>query len=160
MKAPDAVIAELLQQVRGWLYSALPERAWFTQQERVKRALTLPAAWLDERKVEVSAERYQEILQGILATIKAKGRKPGQMGKFPCAYLHACVKSHLDHHGEKYYDEGKGIRNRLKLAMPELEKAQIGADGTVPVLAQVHNALASRRRKGKVKSVTEQPGLF
>ena len=166
MKTPSAVLEDLMQQVRAYLYSALPDRAWFTQQERVKATLTLPAKWLDDRKVELPAERYQKLLEDILATIKAKGRKPTQMGKFPCLYLHSCVESHMRHHGEEYYNEGKGIRNRVKLFMTQVERAQIGADSTVPILAKVNvevaAAVAAGRRKPKTKPVAGplQPDFF
>ena len=157
MKAPAAVLEDLMKQVRALLYTALPDHSWFTQQERVKATLTLPAKWLDDRKVELPAERYQKLLEGILATIKTHGRKPAQLGKFPCIYLHSCVESHMRHHGDDYYAEGKGIRNRVKMFMSEVERAQVGADGTVPVLAKVNTEIAAAvtagRRKPKSKDV-------
>ncbi len=142
MKAPAAVLEDLMKQVRALLYTALPDRAWFTQQERVKATLTLPAKWLDDRKVELPAERYQKL---------------AQLGKFPCIYLHSCVESHMRHHGDDYYAEGKGIRNRVKMFMSEIERAQVGADATVPILAKVHTevaaAVSAGRRKPKSKPI-------
>jgi hypothetical protein len=162
MKAPDALLEHLMARVRGDLYKGKPERVWFTQQVRVKAALTLPAAWLDERKVEISAERYQAILESILHTIKAHGRSPKQLGPFPCAYLHSCVEKHLAHHGDEYYEEGKAIRNRVTIFMGRVEKARIGADSTVPVLSATHAALdvGKRKAKGKAVATSQQPDLF
>jgi hypothetical protein len=166
MKAPATVLGDLMKQVRALLYTALPDRAWFTQQERVKATLTLPAKWLDDRKVELPAERYQKLLEGVLATIKAKGRKADQLGRFPCIYLHSCVESHMRHHGEEYYYEGKGIRNRVKIFMTAVERAQVGADETVPILAKVHTevaaAVSAGRRKPKSKAIAGpvQPDFF
>ncbi len=146
-----------MKQVRALLYTALPDRAWYTQQERVKATLTLPAKWLDDRKVELPAERYQKLLEGVLATIRSHGRKPAQLGKFPCIYLHSCVESHMRHHGDEYYYEGKGIRNRVKMFMTAVERAQVGADATVPILAKVHTevaaAVSAGRRKPKSKAI-------
>jgi hypothetical protein len=157
MKAPAAVLEDLMKQVRALLYTALPDRAWYTQQERVKATLTLPAKWLDDRKVELPAERYQKLLEGVLATIRSHGRKPAQLGKFPCIYLHSCVESHMRHHGDEYYYEGKGIRNRVKMFMTAVERAQVGADATVPILAKVHTevaaAVSAGRRKPKSKAI-------
>lgn len=162
MKAPDAVIEDLLKSARALLYTSLPDRAWFTQQMRVKIALTLPAAYLDERKVDLSAERYQEIVQGILDTIKKHGRT--DLGPHPCSYLHSCVEAHLRHHGDEYYEEGKAIRNRVKLIMPAVEKANLGADLTVPVLSATHHqtaaALAVGKRKSKAPAPVLQDDLF
>lgn len=150
MKAPEAVIEELLKKARAILYRSLPDHSWFTQQGRVKAALTLPAKWLDDRKVELPAERYQAILDSILDTVKAKGRR--DLGAFPCAYLHRCVQTHLQHHGDDYYAEGKTVRNIADRAFTFLAKAKAGADQTVPTLAKVHATLAVGRRKPKVKS--------
>lgn len=161
MIAPEVVVTYLMERARTILYSSLPEHSWFTQQGRVKAALTLPAKWLDDRKVELPAERYQAIVDGILDTIRANGRR--DLGAFPCAYLHHCVETHLQHHGEDYYAEGKGIRNRVKMFMNDVEKAHVGADSTIPVLAQAHRveaALAVGKRKSKVKAPTQQTDLF
>jgi hypothetical protein len=159
LKAPETVIEELLKKARAVLYRGQPDRAWFTQQVRVKAALTLPAAWLQERQVEIPAARYQAILEGILDTIRANGRE--HLGPYPCAYFHHCVESHLAHHGDKYYAEGKGIRNRVQLFMSSVEKARIGADSTVPILAGVHAALdTGKRRKSKAPAPALQPDLF
>lgn len=160
MKTPAAVLEDLMKQVRETFYAKLPPRSWFTQQERVKAALTLPAKWLDERKVELPAERYEAILRGILATICAHGRR--DVGAYPCAYLWSCVEAHLRHHGDKYYEEGKSVRNAADRALAIVEKTKRGADGTVPILAQVHQAVTAGRRKSKSKAVAGpvQPDFF
>jgi len=63
---------------------------------------------------------------------------------------------------QRYYDEGKGIRNRLTLALSAAERAAKGAEGTVPVLARVHKAIQTGRRKPKVKvaDASQQPDLL
>lgn len=160
MKTPATVLEDLMRQVRKTLYARLPARSWFTQQERVKAALTLPAKWLHERGVELPAARYEAILRAILDTILAKGRR--DVGDFPCAYLWSCVESHLRHHGEEYYAEGKGIRNRVQLVMSQVDRARVGADSTVPTLAQVHDAVSAGRRKPRRKAAAAgvQADLF
>ena len=160
MKAPEAVIAELLKQARAILYSRLPDHCWFAQQTRVKFALTLPAKRLDEFKVELSAERYQAIVGGILDTIKANGRR--DLGSYPCAYLHHCVETHLRHHLDEYYAEGKSVRNAVTAAMSFADRAHVGADGTIPVLTQVNATLAVGKRKPKAKPIAppSQSDLF
>lgn len=155
---PDVLISHLMGRVKTMFYADLPERSWFNQMVRVKAALTLPAVWLQDRQVELSSERYQSIVEGILNTIRAKGRR--KVGAFPCAYLHACIESHLKHHIDEYYEEGKAIRNRLRIAMPDLEKARIGADGTVPIFAQVHATLDAGKRKAKVKPINKESDLL
>jgi hypothetical protein len=154
----EAVILELLKKARTILYHDLPESSWFSQQGRVKFALTLPSKWLDERKVELSPDRYKAIVDGILDTIRTN-RRP-DLGAFPCAYLHACVEAHIRHHGDEYYAEGKSVRTALDRVVNHAARARLGA-GTIPILAQVHATLAIGKRKPKVKPVApEQLGLF
>jgi hypothetical protein len=156
MKAPETVIEELLAKTRNILYKGLPDRAWFTQQVRVKFALTLPAKWLDERKVELSGERYQAIVESILDTIKANGRR--DLGAFPCAYLHSCVESHLRHHGDDYYTEGKSLRNTMDRVLTHAARVR----PVVAIFAQVHASLEVGKRKAKIKPAAAglQPDLF
>ena len=149
-------VTELLAKARALLYKGLPERAWFSQQVRVKFALTLPAKWLDERKVELTGERYQAILDAILDTIKAKGTR--DLGPFPCAYLHACVETHLRHHIDEYYAEGKSLRNTMDRVLTHAARVR----PVVAIFAQVHAALDVGKRKAKLKPVAAglQPDLF
>jgi hypothetical protein len=83
------------------------------------------------------------------------------------SYLYRCVEEHLRHHGDAYYEEGKGIRNRVAMFMSTVEKAKLGADRTVPILAEVHAtqvqaALDVGKRKEKVKGAAAgvQADLF
>ena len=154
---PDALISHLMGRVRVMFYSDLPERSWFNQMVRVKAALTLPAVWLQDRQVELSSDRYQAIVEGILDTIRANRRR--DLGAFPCAYLHACVEAHMRHHGDEYYAEGKSVRTALDRVVDHAARARLGA-GTIPILAQVHATLAIGKRKPKVKAAPDQPGLF
>ena len=156
VKAPEAVITELLAKARAILYKGLPERSWFSQQVRVKFALTLPAKWLDERKVELTGERYQAILDAILDTIKANGRR--DLGSFPCAYLHHCVETHLRHHIDGYYAEGKSLRNTMDRVLTHAARVR----PVVAIFAQVHATLDVGKRKAKLKSIAAglQPDLF
>lgn len=160
MKAPDAVIKELLAKVRRDLYQGKSFDTWSAQQKMVKKALLHPATCLHKQQVELSAERYQAILEGIIDTIRAKGNleKVGYMSR----YFYFCVQEHMKHHGDGYYSEGKAIRNRVNLFMTALERAQIGADGTIPVLDQADKLLQIGKRQPKIKPAAPplQPDLF
>jgi len=149
-----------MARVRRDLFIGKPDKTWYSQQQLVKKALLYPAAWLKRREVEIPAERYQAILEGILDTIKAKGNL--DQVHYISRYLFHCVQQHIAHHGDTYYEEGKAIRNRVSLVMTSVERAHAGADGTVPVLDQAYNVLQLGRRKPKSKPLAEplQPGLF
>jgi hypothetical protein len=149
MKAPDELIGELLQRYRLVLYQGKPDKVWYAQQQMVKKALLYPAAWLGKRQVEIPAERYRAIMEGILATMAANGNL-GQVTWVSRYVLH-CVQQHMEHHGEEYYCEGVAIRNRVSMVMDRIEKAARGADGTVPILAEADKLLRIGKRKVKIK---------
>ena len=155
MKAPDALIQELMQRFRLLLYQGKPNKVWYSQQMMIKKALLYPASWLEKRKVEIPAERYK----AILATIAANGNL--SQVTWVSRYVLHCVQQHMEHHGDEYYREGVAIRNRVNLAMTAIERTRRGADSTVPILAQADKLLQMGKRKAKVKPVTsEQPTLL
>jgi hypothetical protein len=165
MKAPEAVIEELMTKVRLALFQGKQFKRWPAQQELVKKALLYPAVCLDKHQVEIPAERYQAILEDIIAT----AAKHGNLGDiaYMSRYFYTCVQRHMAHHGDEYYSEGKSIRNRINLDMTAIERAHAGHDGTVPILAQAAAAKADAvlqvgRRKAKIKPAAPrlQPDLF
>jgi hypothetical protein len=70
LKAPDELIRDLMARVRRDFYQGKPDKAWFAQQQLVKKALLYPARWLKEKAVEIPAERYEAIVVDILATAR------------------------------------------------------------------------------------------
>ena len=165
MSAPDSLIADLMVRVRREFYSERPAKHWYQQQDTVKKALTFPASWLEERKVPMSARRYREIINLILNTIISHAKT--QQIAYPSAYILHCVQQHMAHHGDAYYQEGKSCRNRIALQMAVVERTaaarsrQSGAD-VIPAFAQVHAALAIGKSKGRPKASkpAPQPDLF
>jgi hypothetical protein len=156
---PDDLIAGLMERVRRDLYSNRPD--WFVQQAMIKRALTYPAAWLGKKHVEIPAARYKAILEEIISGIV----REGQLEKvtYLSRYFYTCVQRHMDHHGDDYYREGVSVRNNVTIAMSQLEKAQRGADSTIPVLAQVHATLVAGVKPPKHMRPSkdpQQPDLF
>jgi len=153
MKAPDALIKELLVKVRRDLYAGKDFKTWAAQQKMVQKALQHPAVCLDKYKIELPAERYQAILEGIVDTIRREGDL--SKVKYMARYFYFCVQEHMKHHGERYYSEGKAVNNRVNMVMSAVERAHAGADGTIPVLAEADNLLQIGKRKSK-----KQPGLI
>lgn len=158
MKAPLAMFSELLERVRRDLYRGKPDKLWYSQQHMVKKALLYPARWLEQRKVEISSERYKAILEGILATVKANGNMA--QVTYISRYILHCIQQHMEHHGDEYYREGVAIRNRVSMVMSTIEKAKRGADSTVPILAQAESVLQIGKRKAKVKPIEPESDLF
>jgi hypothetical protein len=81
------------------------------------------AVYLDSKAVTIPAVRYLEIMVGEKGILMEALRfiRVEKMTYIP-AYLRRCVQSHLAVHGESYYDEGKGLRNVLDIAMKFAEK--------------------------------------
>lgn len=165
-KPPVVLIEELMQKVRRDLYTGTTHKKyWFSQQALVKKALYYPAVCLNRYQVEIPAARYQAILEGIIDTAAQHGNLSA-VGYMSSYFFH-CVQEHWKHHGDKYYAEGRDIRNGIGLAMTALERAQRGADGTVPTLAkaaqdeQAAQVARIGKRKGKPKDQkNDQPSLL
>ena len=157
MKAPDALIAELLDRVRREFYPGAKAKYWFGQQQMVKKALLHPAACLHKMSVELPAARYQAIVNGILDTARDHGNL--DRVTFISRYLLHCFQKHMEHHGDKYYREGVAVRNRISVTMTAIERARIGADGTIPTFAQADQVLQVGKRKAKVTPIIT-PDLF
>lgn len=148
----------LVQRVRRDFYKGKQDRFWYGQQHMVKKALLYPASWLEKRKVEIPAARYEAIVGDILDTILAKGNLDGV--QYMSRYLLFCFQEHMKHHGEDYYREGTAIRNRVSVIMTRVERAARGEDGTVLILAQADQLLQIGKRKAKIQTAAKQPDLF
>ena len=150
MKAPLEMFVELVTRVRRDLYRGKPDKTWYAQQHLVKKALLYPARWLKQREVEIPAERYKAILEGIVATMVANGHL--DRVTFMSRYLLTCVQQHMEHHGDEYYQEGVAIRNRVTLVMTAVERAhRVATPGPITVLAKAEELLQVGKRKAKPK---------
>ena len=131
----------------------------------IKKAMTYPAHWLQKRQVPLSEARYRQIMVEIIDTMARMGNL--EKVTFISRYVLHCVQEHMKHHGDRYYAEGKAIRNRVNILMTAVEKAHAGADSTVPVLADVHEkqveaalSLGKRKPKGNAIATPVHPELF
>lgn len=162
MTTPADLLNDLMARVRRDLYAGRPDTAWFKQQETVRQALTLLARDLDRDQVPLPLARYRAIYDQIITGIVQHGHLA--QVKYPCAYLLHVVQKHLQHHGDTYYEEGKSLRNSLDLvvhrAAAKAARRAAAPDPTVEVLAQVHAAITTRRRRPKPPAPTLQPDLF
>lgn len=151
----------MLSMIRGQFYPDDEKKFW---QERtlLLKAATYPAQWLDSRGVRLTQDRYSEILLGIIQTIKRHGNT-ANIRRFSAYLLHA-IQTHMAHHGEEYYDEGKRTRQALEDVMHGLKKKSSApkTDETVPVLAEVHRTLKTKagRKPKSAKAPPTQGDLF
>ncbi len=159
MSTATDILRALMDRVRREMFGHLPEKAWYSQQAMVKKALTYPAHWLHERHIHFTAERYREITDGIITTMVRKGnlRSVTFMGR----YILTCFQEHMRHHDDTYYLEGKGIHSHLDAALHRAElRLKSAADPTVTALAEAHSLIAIGKRKPKAKPPAPEPDLF
>lgn len=142
------------------------ERTWCQNLWMVRRAVTYPAEWLNERRLFVSAKRYREILMTLILDIKRNAT--GEIG-FPPGYLLKCIQDHFRFHADEYNAEGKAARDAVARV---LEGAKVTtaapADDFVQRLADAHRLIKKpgRAKKAKpapvvqVEKATPQPTLF
>ena len=157
---PDALVDRFLRSLRSQFYKG-KDQLFFQERWLLMRAICYPAQWLDSRAVSLNAKRYTDVLTKIIRTINQHGQLSTvrSMGR----YLLHCVQTHMQHHGETYYEEAKATRNILEDVFHGLKKrtAVIPVeDPTVPDLAKLHNILkaAKPRRKARDRSAASSQG--
>lgn len=143
---PVEIIGDLMTAVRNGFYGG--DEKWFPQQADIRRmVVTWPAAWLNQRGVTLSPERYKALLLGIFNDIKAFGNTGGV--KYWPRYLRFCLQEHFKHHGEEIYEEAKALRNQVETALMAGRQAAEASRGADPVaaVALVHQALVKGHRR-------------
>lgn len=155
-QTPAELVAELMGVVRRQFYpdslveDARAQKRWFQDSHLIKSWVVLwPAAWLEERGVWLSPERYRGALLEIFDEIKRHG-DTGAVQSWP-RYLAVCVQSRFKLRAEEFLAEGKAARDvvervALGLAKPtKADAARRGAD----VVRALAEAKAVLRQAGK-----------
>lgn len=154
---PDQLVNLFLRSIRNQFYQGR-EKLFYQERRILMQAICWPARYLDDRAVQISAERYKELLTTVIRTINRHGNlaQVRSLGRY---LLHA-VQTHMQHHGEEYYDIGKRTRNALDDIMRGLKqqgnitreaRAIQSGDSTVPTLADAHRVLAATKGGRKPK---------
>lgn len=157
-QTPAELVAELLGVVRRQFYpdslvdDARAQKRWFQEQHLIKSWVILwPAAWLDEKGVWLTPERYKAALLSIFNEVKQHG-DTGAVKHWP-RYLATCVQSRFKVRAEEFLEEGKAARTvveRVSLGLATPEKAAPARRG-----ADVVKALAAAKavlRQGRPQS--------
>lgn len=143
---------QLLDHIYHTFYGETNKRTFYRDRKMLLHAISLPAAWADERGVVIPADRYREIICGIISDIHTHG-DPSRYQYLP-RYLLKCVQDYLAHHGDVLYDALKHIRNRLQSIETILARATSPdppdhdpQSQTQQVLAQTHRLIHPPRKK-------------
>jgi len=106
------------------------------------------ARWLQSRGVTLPPRRFLEIIRD---TVLMDAIRHGNTGKiiYRPAWLRSIVQSHLAHHGEEYYEEGKSIRTISDRALWAAQRPTAPAPDPVRELATTAHLLRLSQRSKK-----------
>lgn len=169
-QTPAELVEELMGVVRRQFYpdslveDKRAQKRWWQDSHLIKSWVVLwPAAWLEERGVWVTPERYRGALLGILDEVKRHGDTEA-VQSWP-RYLAKCVQSRFRIRAEEFLEEGKLARAvvervALGLAKPEADaKARRGLD-VVKALADAKAVLGrGAKRTKKPAAAPTLPGF-
>ncbi len=163
VKTPEEVVTRLAYVIRDQLYRDEQRGQFYGQLQDLRRVITWPAAWFNERALFVSLDRYQEIMLGIIKDVKRHGNT-GSVGYWP-RYLLTAVQSHFRFNAQDYNDEGKAARDSVARVLSHLPKpASVPApDEAIRTMAAAHLIVRSpggRKKAANVRPVAIQSDLF
>jgi uncharacterized protein YjaG (DUF416 family) len=152
-------VSEQLSAIRRTFFAKISEKQFFQEKNMLLQAIAFPAAHLKERYgVNASGSLYRRILKTVIETIVAKGNR-AKIERFSAYFLH-CVQTHMQHHGEEYYEAAKAARSAADMLPAAMRGAHIvKADVTTQSLAELHRMLKSRGGRKK-RPAPAQPTLF
>jgi hypothetical protein len=115
------------------------------------------ATWLEERAVTLPPARYLEIVRDKMLMEALRHGNTSKVNYRP-AWLRMVVQSHLDHHGEDYYEEGKSIRALTEHAILVAGQLTQRAPDPVRDLATLARLQATSRKapKATIKAPVKQ----
>jgi hypothetical protein len=143
---PQELVDEVLRFIETKFYAGDPV-SFLKDRRRLLRWVVLrPAQWLDDRGVTISTEAYREILVDKILMTALRYGNTGDIHYRP-AWLAKVVESHLDIHGEEYYESAKAVRaivehtllvaGRLAHAQPDPIRDLAAARRLIPVKRKV-----------------------
>ena len=121
----------------------------------------MPANYLAMRgmSVEITAARYREIIMEVIQTVKGHGSMAN--ARSPGRYFMKVMQTHLQHHGDEYYDEAKAIRDSIANVTLGITKRckVVPVDSTITDMDALHRLVKSPggRRAKAVQPVCTPP---
>jgi hypothetical protein len=138
---PQALIDELSRFLESKFYPGHPVPFQKDRPRLLKWVVFPLAKYLDDKAVTIPPARYLEIVKGVLMEALQLG-DTGRITYLP-AWLGKVMQSHLDHHGEEYYEEAKVTRNYITTVMAGIRPGP--ARDAVRELAQAARLLKPKK---------------
>ena len=161
--APDEMLEGLLRHINAQFYTGTTAKRWHQDHRHLMRALTWPATWLRQRRIEMPLERYESILREIILEIQRHG-DTGKVRHFP-SYLAECVRLWFVHNGDELWEESKRLRAKLDVrflkGLPTAATTAVPGADPIEAMAAAHRVLAAGKPRAKAaKNDDSQPSLF
>jgi hypothetical protein len=140
----DQFMRDMVPMIRRQFCPEWSNENWNMHLWLVKRVVTYPAWWLNEKGLYVTTARYREIFLKLLQDVKVNA---GGVITFPPGYLLKCVQDHFKFHADEYNNEGKAVRDLVaRVATAERVTAE-APDELVNTLATAHRLIKPPGRK-------------
>jgi hypothetical protein len=141
---PQELMDSCLGLLRSKFYAG-DDRCFAQDRKKLLQWVVLwPAAWLNNRGVTLHGDQYREIF--VTVFLNAAAHVQSKI-KYRPAYLRQVIQEHFKHHGEKYYDQGKTVRNAVENALFMAGKPSDKAPDPVKDMALARQFLATVKPK-------------
>ena len=142
---PAEIVQDILSAIRNQFYPDATPKQWAQDSVFIRREFVLYfASWLDKKGVTLKPGRFKQILLERLNEIKAHGATD-KIKYFP-GYLKHVLQTHLRHHGDDYYQEGKNLRALTESALATLPEPTIDP---IRVMAEARRDLLISKKAAK-----------
>jgi hypothetical protein len=151
----STLASEQLGLIRRTFFADAIDSEFFKQRDLLLQAIAFPAAHLKERYgVSTPDSISRAILCTVIETIKAHGNRK-KIERLNVYFLH-CVQSHLQHHGEEYYEKAKAARRAAESLPAVISQVRIGeTERSTDLLVALHRTLKSKGGRKKVAPKTQ-----
>jgi hypothetical protein len=154
-----AIVEDYLRRLRNQFYPD-DDKRFFQQRALLVRGITHLAVYLRDRDVALPERRYRQILDEIIQRIQHFGDT--SRIEYFCRYWLKAVQSHVDHHGEDYYEEAKDFRHALdhitsRLSPAAEAKCEEAREDTVDHLAEIAKLIRGGRPKKQLPAKPADP---
>jgi len=157
---PQEVLDSLLGFVEAKFYRAYRVNFEKDKPRLLQWVILWPARWFERRGVTVPADRYGEILKGIIQDAHDHGNL--DQIKYLPAWLKNVVERHFAHQGDELYEEAKTLRSVVEHNLAVLGRFGVKEPDVVREFAAADRLLkvARSQKRGKVKPVNDQLSLI
>lgn len=161
MTAASQLIEDMLRMLERFYPDN--KKAFKQQRKFLVDGIMLLPRYLKKRAVTLPDDRLRKIITALIFDIQRKGGISEY--RFFCRYWLKVVQTHLAHHGDEYYEEGKSLRNALDkftstligdLSEKDAKRLTAAQDDITEQLVALDRIFKSGPRPGKKKADSQK----